>query len=29
MAGSRASDAAVYQVLFAKDYAAPIPFHRI
>jgi cyclopropane-fatty-acyl-phospholipid synthase len=29
MAGSRASDAAVYQVLFAKDYAAPMPFHRI
>lgn len=29
IAGSRASDAAVYQVLLAKDYAAPMRFHRV
>ncbi|HEX5724228.1 MAG TPA: class I SAM-dependent methyltransferase [Longimicrobiaceae bacterium] len=29
IAGSRASDAALYQVLFQKDYAAPMPLHRV
>lgn len=29
IAGARASDAALYQVLFMKDYAAPMPLHRV
>ena len=29
VAAASASDAALYQVLFAKDYAAPMPLHRI
>jgi len=29
MAAAHASDAALYQVLFAKDYAAPMPLHRV
>jgi cyclopropane-fatty-acyl-phospholipid synthase len=29
VAAASASDAALYQVLFAKDYTAPIPLHRI
>jgi cyclopropane-fatty-acyl-phospholipid synthase len=29
IAGARASDGALYQVLFARDYAAPMPLHRI
>jgi len=29
VAAARASDAALYQVLFAKDYTAPMPLHRI
>src|SRR6185436_13586213 len=29
VAAARASDAALYQVLFAKDYAAPMPLHRV
>jgi cyclopropane-fatty-acyl-phospholipid synthase len=28
-AGACASDATVYQVLFARDYAAPMPLHRV
>lgn len=29
VAAARASDAALYQVLFTKDYAAPMPLHRV
>lgn len=29
IAGARASDAALYQVLFMKDYAGPMPLHRV
>lgn len=29
VAGATASDGAVYQVLFARDYAAPMPLHRV
>jgi len=29
VAAARASDAALFQVLFAKDYAAPMPLHRV
>lgn len=29
VAAARASDAALYQVLFAKDYAAPMPLQRV
>ena len=29
VAAARASDAALYQVLFTKDYAAPTPLHRV
>jgi cyclopropane-fatty-acyl-phospholipid synthase len=29
VAAALASDAAVYQVLFTKDYAAPMPMHRV
>ena len=29
VAAARASNAALYQVLFAKDYAAPIPLQRV
>ena len=29
VAAARYSDAALYQVLFAKDYAAPLPLHRV
>jgi cyclopropane-fatty-acyl-phospholipid synthase len=29
VAAARASDAALYQVLFAKDYTAPMPLHRV
>jgi len=29
VAAARYSDAALYQVLFTKDYAAPLPLHRV
>ena len=29
IAGARASDATLYQVLFARDYSAPMPLHRV
>ncbi len=29
IAGARASDGALYQVLFARDYAAEMPLHRV
>ena len=29
IAAAWASDAALYQVLFARDYAAPMPLHRV
>jgi len=29
VAAARYSDAALYQVLFTKDYAAPVPLHRV
>jgi len=29
VAAARASNAALYQVLFARDYAAPMPLHRV
>ncbi|HKG20855.1 MAG TPA: SAM-dependent methyltransferase, partial [Blastocatellia bacterium] len=29
IAAARASDSAVYQVLFTKDCAAPMPLHRV
>jgi cyclopropane-fatty-acyl-phospholipid synthase len=29
IAAARASDGTVYQVLFARDYAAPMPLHRV
>jgi cyclopropane-fatty-acyl-phospholipid synthase len=29
IAGAWASDAALYQVLFARDHAAPMPLHRV
>ena len=29
IAGARASNSALYQILFMKDYAAPMPLHRV
>jgi cyclopropane-fatty-acyl-phospholipid synthase len=29
IAGARASESTVYQLLFMKDYAAPMPLHRV